>query len=185
MGRTKESGSYGRFSISSPGPEPYRAGIARLEADGIVFTALADIGDTSENRRRYYDADCAAAQDVPGEEFLTSWEEYESEVFQGPEYRPEGAFLAMDAEVMVGVAHVMLNSEHDRMENAFTGVNREYRGRGIAQALKALTIMYAKEFGVSEILTENDSENAPMLAVNGKLGYKRWSGEYSLKAAIG
>jgi GNAT superfamily N-acetyltransferase len=71
------------------------------------------------------------------------------------------------------------------MENAFTGMLRDYRGRGIAQALKVRTIMYAKQSGVSEILTENDSVNAPILAVNKKLGYKRWPGVYGLKAMLG
>ncbi|MCI0776458.1 MAG: GNAT family N-acetyltransferase, partial [Chloroflexi bacterium] len=114
-----------------------------------------------------------------------SWPEYEVEVFGNEEYRPEGAYLALDGDQIIGVAHVMLDTEHDRMENLFTGVLREYRGRGIAQAMKLLTIKYARQSGVSEILTENDSENAPMLAVNGKLGYKRWSGVYSLKANLG
>ncbi|MCI0835335.1 MAG: GNAT family N-acetyltransferase [Chloroflexi bacterium] len=159
--------------------------ITELEAAGIVFTTLAELGDTDENRHRYYEADYRAAQDVPGEDFFESWPEYEVEVFGNEEYRPEGAYLALDGDQIIGVAHVMLDTEHDRMENLFTGVLREYRGRGIAQAMKLLTIKYARQSGVSEILTENDSENAPMLAVNGKLGYKRWSGVYSLKANLG
>lgn len=159
--------------------------IAELETAGVVFTTLAKIGDTQENRRKYYDADIKAAQDVPGEDYFESWPEYEAEVFGNEEYRSEGAFLALDGDRMIGVAHVMLDSEHDRLENTFTGVLREYRGRGIAQALKVHTIKYAKQCGVSEILTENDSENAAMLAVNGKLGYKRWPGAYVLKATFG
>ena len=86
---------------------------------------------------------------------------------------------------MVAVAQVWLDTEHDRMENAFTGVHCDHRGRGIAQSLKALTIVHAQQAGVSEILTENDSENAPVLAVNRKLGYKPWPGVYRLKASIG
>ena len=159
--------------------------IAELEAEGIIFSTLAELGDTEENRKKYYEADIEAAHDIPGEDYFESWPEYEAELFAHEEYRPEGAHLALDDDRIVGVAHVFLDSEHDRMENAFTGVLREYRGRGIAQSLKARTIMYAKQSGVSEILTENDSENAAMLAVNGKLGYKRWPGVYSLKATLG
>ena len=158
--------------------------IAELEAAGIVFTTLAELGDTDENRRRYYDADITAAHDIPGEDYFESWPEYKAEVFGNEEFRPEGAFLALDGDQMIGVAHVMLDSEHDRMENFFTGVLREHRGRGIAQALKVLTIKYAKQRGVSEILTENDSENAPILAVNRKLGYKPWPGAYVLKTTL-
>jgi GNAT superfamily N-acetyltransferase len=163
---------------------PFEKAIMGLEAQGIKFTTLAEIGDTEPNRRLYYDADCKAAADEPGEDSVATWEEYCEENFNSEDYRATGAFLAMDGELMIGVAHVWLDREHDRMGNAFTGVIPEYRGRGIATALKVLTILHAKEVGVAEILTENDSENAPMLAVNGKLGYKRWTGVYALKATL-
>lgn len=38
-------------------------------------------------------------------------------------------------------------------------------------ALKLLAIRYAQEKGASCIVTDNDSQNAPMLAINRKLGY--------------
>ena len=155
-----------------------------LERTEIGVTTLAEFGDTDGNRHRYYEADYRAAQDIPSEDFFEAWTEYEVEVFGNEEYRPEGAYLALDGDQIIGVAHVMLDTEHDRMENLFTGVLREYRGRGIAQAMKLLTIKYARQSGVSEILTENDSENAPILAVNGELGYKRWSGASVLKATL-
>ncbi|MEE8046341.1 MAG: GNAT family N-acetyltransferase [Dehalococcoidia bacterium] len=163
---------------------PFENAISELKSEGIVFTTLAELGDTETNRRLYYEADCKAAIDVPGEDSVETWEEYYAENFGSEDYRAEGAFIAMDGELMIGVAHVWLDKEHDRMGNAFTGVIPEFRGRGIATALKVLTILHAKEVGVSEILTENDSENGPMLAVNGKLGYKRWPGAYMLKATI-
>jgi RimJ/RimL family protein N-acetyltransferase len=52
-----------------------------------------------------------------------------------------------------------------------TGVDRMYRGRKIALALKLLAIRWAIEKGASCIVTDNDSQNAPMLAINRKLGY--------------
>ncbi len=54
-----------------------------------------------------------------------------------------------------------------------TGVIREYRGRGIATALKLKISEYALKNGYSTIKTRNDSTNAPMLAVNTKLGFQR------------
>lgn len=158
--------------------------IIEAQATGITFSTLAELGDSQEDRQRFYDADCAAAIDIPGEDHVGTWAEYEAQVFKNNEYRPEGAYIALDGDRMVGVAHVWLDAEHNRLDNAFTGVIREYRGRGIATALKLLSIRYARELGIPEILTENDSENAPMLAVNRKLGYKPWPGAYGLKAAI-
>ena len=62
------------------------------------------------------------------------------------------------------------------MHNMLTGVDRAYRGRKIAQALKLQTILYAKACGADSIATQNDSVNAPMLAINRKLGYVRQEG---------
>lgn len=172
------------ITLSEFDASPFEQRITALEDEGIAFTTLAELGDTEANQRRYYEADCKAAIDVPGEDSVETWEEYCAENFHSEDYRPEGAYLALDGDLIVGVAHVWLDADHDRMGNAFTGVIPEYRGRGIATALKVLTIKHAKAFGVSEILTQNDSENGPMLAVNGKLGYKRWPGAYVLKAKV-
>ena len=57
-----------------------------------------------------------------------------------------------------------------------TGVIREYRGRGIATALKLKIIDFGKKNGYRMIKTWNDSVNAAMLAVNTNLGCKRQVG---------
>jgi RimJ/RimL family protein N-acetyltransferase len=54
-----------------------------------------------------------------------------------------------------------------------TGVDREYRRRGLATGLKVLAIARAREMGYRSIRTFNDSTNAPMLAINRKLGFAR------------
>jgi GNAT superfamily N-acetyltransferase len=70
------------------------------------------------------------------------------------------------------------------MLNAFTGVERAYRGRKVGLALKLLAIRYARACGASSMLTSNDSRNAPMLAINNKLGYKREPGIYNLERKL-
>jgi len=57
-----------------------------------------------------------------------------------------------------------------------TGVLKEYRGRKIALALKLLAIRFARACGATYIRTNNDSQNAPILAINEKLGYKPQQG---------
>ena len=66
------------------------------------------------------------------------------------------------------------------MHNAFTGVERAYRGRKLGLALKLLAIQCARSYGATSIMTDNDSQNAPMLAINRKLGYKSEPGLYML-----
>jgi RimJ/RimL family protein N-acetyltransferase len=53
-----------------------------------------------------------------------------------------------------------------------TGVARAWRGRGLARALKAATIAWAMDNGLEALEGSNDIENAPMRAVNRRLGYQ-------------
>ncbi|HEY8816762.1 MAG TPA: hypothetical protein VIP57_16895, partial [Candidatus Dormibacteraeota bacterium] len=46
-----------------------------------------------------------------------------------------------------------------------------YRGRGLARGIKLQTLAQAAKLGIPAVLTDNDSENAPMLHINETLGY--------------
>lgn len=70
------------------------------------------------------------------------------------------------------------------MYNMMTGVEPSYRGRHIALALKLLVIECARSYGAAYMRTNNDSENAPMLAVNHKLGYQLQPGRYLLTQSL-
>jgi GNAT superfamily N-acetyltransferase len=52
-----------------------------------------------------------------------------------------------------------------------TAVRPGYRGLGLATALKQATIAWAIDRGLEALHTGNDERNAPMRAVNAKLGY--------------
>jgi RimJ/RimL family protein N-acetyltransferase len=53
-----------------------------------------------------------------------------------------------------------------------TAVVRAWRGRGLALALKHAAIGWAIANGLTELVTGNDVDNAPMRAINAKLGYR-------------
>jgi mycothiol synthase len=53
----------------------------------------------------------------------------------------------------------------------FTSVRPEFRGRGIATALKVRAIEMARARGMTRIQTENHQDNAAMLTVNRRLGF--------------
>ncbi|MGC4042594.1 MAG: GNAT family N-acetyltransferase [Armatimonas sp.] len=54
-----------------------------------------------------------------------------------------------------------------------TGVLREWRGKGVALALKMAAIRWAKAAGYSSIRTGNASDNIPILNLNAQLGFLR------------
>lgn len=147
--------------------------IERLEADGARFFSLADVGDTEEARLRAYEINKRAALDIPGRvQTFAPFEEWRRFVCDAVWYRPEGQILVALGETWVGLAAVGYFAESNSMYNMVTGVDRAYRGRGLALGLKLRTIQLAQQVGAAYIRTHNDSENAPMLAINRKLGYQ-------------
>ena len=61
--------------------------------------------------------------------------------------------------------------ETGRAMNAGTGVIRAFRGRGLGFLMKQHSLARAAAAGITKVITQNDDTNAPMLAINAKLGY--------------
>jgi GNAT superfamily N-acetyltransferase len=80
----------------------------------------------------------------------------------------------MDGDRYVGMSTLRTSlADPSELYVGFTGVLREYRGKGIAMALKLLAIDYARQRGVKTIKTWNASINRPMLRINEALGFAR------------
>ena len=150
------------------------------------FFSLADLPGVAEaEKRTLYEINRAAALDNPGNEgAFPPFEQFCKYVFEAAWYRPHGQILAAADDRWVGLAAVAFYPEQGYAYNAFTGVAPEYRGRGLAQALKLLAIRQAVADGARYIRTDNDSRNAPMLAINRKLGYQPLPGVYILTRRI-
>lgn len=161
---------------------PFAAKLAEAQATGIRFASLAELGDTQEARHKLHALNEEAALDVPGSDHTPRpYDAFAAQILAARWFRPEGQIAALDGEEWVGLGAVGIFDETHSAYNMFTGVRRSHRGRGIAQALKLLVIRYARQSGATYIRTNNDSENAPMLAVNRKLGYKPEPGFYRLR----
>lgn len=160
---------------------PYDRLIATQEAAGIRFFTMADFHDDPVARRKLYELNRSTDLDIPGGDgTFMSFEEFEQWVCGAKWYCPAGQLIATDKEAWVGLSAVQLLPETQGAYNLMTGVLRPYRGRKIALALKLLAIRYARDNGAYYISTDNDSLNAPMLAINKKLGYRPQPGKYSL-----
>jgi GNAT superfamily N-acetyltransferase len=169
-----------RLDLSAFDESPFAGTIEAVEVSGIRFFTLADVGNTPEAQQHLYEINRAYAADNPGNaregwEFQ-SFEAFSKNVFQASWFRADGQIIAADGDKWVGMAAAGYLKNGNTMLNAFTGVDRAYRGRKLGLALKLLAIQYAREQGASSMLTDNDSRNAPVLAINNKLGYQREPG---------
>ncbi len=89
---------------------------------------------------------------------------------------PDGVFIAVsfeDRPRYVGVNALYAHSGSHDLHNGLTGVLSEYRGRGLALALKCRGIRFAQENGFPTIHTWNAATNTAALALNAKLGFIR------------
>ena len=62
-----------------------------------------------------------------------------------------------------------------KVTQLLTGVRAQYRGRGLGKLLKALMLLHVRAAypEVKYISTGNADSNAPMLAINRKLGFRK------------
>jgi RimJ/RimL family protein N-acetyltransferase len=90
---------------------------------------------------------------------------------------PEAFFIVRDGERYVAECY-MHASQHEPgiLHQGVTAVDRAYRGRGIALALKLKTIEFAQRHGYTAIHTGVESNNPSMLAINARLGFEQQPG---------
>jgi GNAT superfamily N-acetyltransferase len=156
-----------------------------VQAGGIRLFSLADAGDTPETRYKLWQVNyqCCMEDPASSREF-PNFEEFNNIFNTSAWFRPEGQLLAADGEQVIGLSAVGHFKENNEAYNLMTGVMADYRGKNIALALKVLALRAAKGWGVDCVRTNNDSTNAPMLAINRKLGYMPQPGIYRMKNVL-
>ena len=86
---------------------------------------------------------------------------------------PAGTFVALEHGIIVGYAGLLAwTDDPTRAENGLTVVDRRWRGRGLATALKQRQLAWAAANGIREVVTWTQVGNEVMQRVNERLGYK-------------
>jgi len=140
-----------------------------------------------ELARGLYEVSVEASPDVPGyeDEEHEPFEAWLAHDMQGPGDRPEATFVAVAGDEAVGYAKFSLSStDRTRAYHDLTAVKRAWRGRGIARALKAAQIGWAKANGYELLRTTNDERNAAMRGLNEQLGYRPTIGRLFLRGPL-
>jgi GNAT superfamily N-acetyltransferase len=152
--------------------------------DGIEIVTWAERPGAE---RAMYEVAREAYPDVPGEDdaVMAPFEEWLSMDMQGAGDRPDATFLALaDGEV---VAYAKLSLSRARPAVAMhdmTGVRRAWRGRGVARALKAAEIAWAKESGYERLETQNEERNEPIRRLNERFGYVVTPGSVTVRGPL-
>jgi len=129
---------------------------------------------TAVDPRLAYEVDMEATEDMPSTEPFEgmAYEEWEDHILRHPLFTPAGSFLALVDGDAAAVSLLSADTESGRAMSMFTGTRRAYRGRGLALAVKLASTHWCATNGITRMFTYNDATNAPMLAVNARLGYE-------------
>jgi len=150
----------------------------RLAAQGIRISTFADeLASDPDAAHKAYELTDHCRRDVPAMDQPTdvTFEEWKKDWTDAPSFLADAFFVAVDAQGRwLGMSNLQRSIEDPSfIWQGLTGVRREARGKGLAMALKLMTVRYAQRLGVDHIKTWNDQRNQPMLAINVAMGFAR------------
>ncbi len=151
---------------------------------GITLTDLAARPDLVDG---IHAVAIEAFADIPGGDepmAVGDLAEFRARDVDRPGIPPGGFRIAIDTATgeVVGYASLMFVPGSTTVAwHDMTAVRRADRGRGIARTLKAATIAWAIEHRLEALETGNDEDNAPMRAVNARLGYRPLPDELAMR----
>lgn len=162
-----------RLDVRQANLEGYEGIDERVRAEGLRVATLAEVGPDDETFiKDLYELDLATTRDIPSSEPFTSvpFDAWLKDLRENPGFSPHTLWVALDGQKPVALA--ILIRQGTAVWNGYTGVAREFRGKGVARALKLRTIEWSRQNGVDYIYTGNDIDNTRMLSVNVRLGYQ-------------
>ncbi|MBE1492458.1 GNAT family N-acetyltransferase [Plantactinospora soyae] len=147
--------------------------------DGVRLVPLADLDD-----RRLYEAYVVASADEPDDvpADAISYETWRYEVWDHVALDKVASTAAVvDSEV---VAFSLVKRDGERLWSDMTATMPHHRGRGLARLVKVAALRRAAERGATVAYTSNAESNAPMLAINARLGYRPVGTQFSCLATL-
>ena len=139
-------------------------------APGLRVAALAEaLGQAPALYRLYAEG----RADVPSATPRPPWtfEEWRAETIDAPLTDLDASVVVFEGDEPVALAWLSSDRPGRRAEALMAATRRDRRGRGLATLAKIESVHRAAALGITRILTSNDLANAPMLAVNRRLGF--------------
>jgi GNAT superfamily N-acetyltransferase len=136
--------------------------------EGFRVVRLDELGERDEDLFRFY----GAAGGIPPGAPIT-FEHFRSFILGNPTLDPPTSVVVLDdGGRIVSLSWLLVDRMRARAENEWTATLPELRGRGLARLAKLEAIRRAAEAGIREVTTGNAPDNAPIRALNRRLGYR-------------
>ncbi len=153
-------------------PEIFAPLIDRLQSEGFAFLSYAEAGDTRDHRKAIYKLHKRVIVDDPT--FTGAhlpFAEYSKRIFESSWARADELLVAVRGAAWVGFTQFADFPDSATVLSTYTGVEEQYRQRGVATALGALALAHAKARGMSTARLTVDLRDEPAQALAVRLGY--------------
>jgi GNAT superfamily N-acetyltransferase len=156
--------------------DPREVDVSELERADVDLRTLAEVGP-----EEVFAVDAVTVLDVPADEQPDQLElgQWLRSYWESPDFDWDASYGAVVGGRTVAVSYAAVDLPGQRAVTAFTGTLPEHRGRGLARLVKLAVLRRLLELGVTLCLTDNDERNAPMLAVNTRLGFRPHAVHYT------
>ncbi len=160
-------------------PTQFSDMLARVRGDGIRLVTLEELlaprdeARKEEFLRALHAAEAPMHEDVP---FATPiphppYEHFRRLLVESGQTLFALSIVALHGETIAGLTLTGRRQARDGL-TYMTGTAREYRGRGVAMAMKVDALSRAKAAGLRALFTVNDESNKAMRGINARLGYQ-------------
>lgn len=167
--------------------------------DQFTLVTLEHLGTGAHQRKSLFELDRECANDVTDHGTFSSFQQYIVERIDADSFDPRIVVIALfggkwvgmaaasahfDAGVGTGAADAGVDSGvdprdaradsrsgHGFLRDEMIGVLPEFRGRGLARALKTSNIRRMRMLGATSVRTRLNAANAAAIALNRSLGY--------------
>jgi transposase/GNAT superfamily N-acetyltransferase len=145
----------------------------KMKTQGVTMLTLSEYSD-ADRLVKLHEMMVATEQDIPSTVPIPRqpFDEWMRATFDDPGVREDRFWIALDGEAIVGLSYLQFPPVRGLPWTAYTATSKKVRGRGIARALKYESMAQAVELGYKSVRTANDGANAPILHINGEMGYR-------------
>jgi GNAT superfamily N-acetyltransferase len=173
-----------KLDVNTFDPQLFEPYLEKTKQAGIRIKTLADFPHSEDSfRRTWYALIIELLQSVPSADPVVPWnyETWLARIPVNPNLLPEGYFFALDKDAIIGISELWESHQPKTLQTGLTGVKASHRRKGIAQTLKVKAALFAKDYGVQFVRTNNHQINRPMLNINEAMGFVKEPARLFLK----